>query len=135
MSDQEHCPFSKAIIAGWAKCPYAKIYNHPAGKMRCLQAKDRLNACQQLDSRLKENARFIFSIRDAKAPLTHAQLMKIRCGGLHGMSHQLGHDLQSIPTVPQILEEIDDKHKDIGNFPFGNIVKDIQSFEFRVQKR
>lgn len=82
---------------------------------------------------LKQQSRFVLGISQADVELTHSQLMKIRCGGLRGMSRELGHAGEEIPTVRVIYDQALGCYGDLAHFPFDKILKDIQSFSHRKQ--
>ena len=102
--------------------------------MRCGRESDLLASCQSFVVILRQHSRFVLGITQASTELTHTQLMKIRCGGLRGMSRELGHEPQAVPAVRVIYDQVIAEYGDIDHFPFDRILKDIQSFSHRKQK-
>lgn len=132
------CPFSKPIIGGWCQCKLANLEERCAGKMICRQSDQYLGGCLQLVNIFKEKSRFVLGISQQQNELTHMQLMKIRCGGLQGMHRVLTENKpQSQQQLPDVLETIELARKRYGqvvDFPFSEIIKDIQGFSHRRKK-
>lgn len=84
-----------------------------------------------LAAAFKEKSRFVLGQNTKNADLTHAQLMKIRCGGLLGMQRVLRLAPESPPAVLDLIAEAENEYGDVARFPFGEIVKDIQAFSIR----
>jgi len=105
-----------------------------AGKMVCKQPEKYLSHCRELVNLFKEKSRFVLGISQHQNELTHMQLMKIRCGGLLGMHRLLTNSQDSIPNVLQTMELAHNTYGDIRNFPFSEIVKDINDFNHRKNR-
>lgn len=135
MSNEKLCPFSKPLIGQWCRCPYARLADRCSGKMTCSREADYLESCQGLVEVIKKHSQFILGISDTHAELTHTQLMKIRCGGLQGMSRELGADQAEAPLVRAVIDQATAEYGNLNDFPFNKILKDIQSFSHRKQKR
>ena len=134
MKDESLCPFSKPIIGRWCRCPHARVCDRCAGKMVCIWARDRRPACESLVEELKQRSRFVLGLGGEEAILTHAQLMKIRCGGLQGMQRVLGLDAGKSPAIPGVIDATVSKYGAVADFPFNEIVRDIQAFSHRRKR-
>ena len=134
MNDETLCPFSKPLVGQWCQCPHAILMDRCSGKMQCGRESDFLDSCQSLVDVLRQHSRFVLGLTQPNAELTHTQLMKIRCGGLQGMSREMGHAPQEIPAVRIIYDQVIAEYGNIDQFPFDKILKDIQSFSHRKQK-
>lgn len=130
-SDDELCPFSNVIAGKWCGCPHAKRVDRCSGKMRCLRESDLRAGCVELDTSLKNNARFILGKKSEPDNFTHAQLMKIRCGGLTGMQRVLGLTSDEIVNIRDILDKLLLEYGETENFAYNQIVQDIKHFTFR----
>lgn len=128
------CPFSKPIIGNWCRCPHAKVYERCSGKLVCMRAAELRSACMSLVDLLKTNARFVLGMSDNETELSHAQLMKIRCGGLLGMQRVLDPGNAKPPVVREIIAAVEMRYGDVENFPFNDIVKEIQAFSHRKRR-
>lgn len=135
MQEEKLCPFSKPIIGSWCQCPHARMMDRCSGKMRCTEANGRLDHCSSLVELLRDNARFVLSLSDHEGELTHAQLMKIRCGGLKGMQRFLGQNSDAPPAILEIMEQISESYGELSEFPFNEIMPDIKGFSHRKKLR
>ena len=127
----ELCPFSKPVLGKWCSCPYAKLADRCSGKMSCTRVDDLKASCHVLDDAFKINTRFILGMIDEEEELTHAQLMKIRCGGLIGMQRVLGFDPEQPVNVREVIDKTISNYGEIENFPYNEIVQDIKNFKHR----
>jgi hypothetical protein len=101
-----------------------------AGKMQCNAESKFYDSCSNLSESLKGNASFIVG-NNQDDELTHAQSMKIRCGGILGMQRVMNIEAHTIPVIPDIIAVANMLHGDIKNFPFNQIVQDIKEFSHR----
>jgi hypothetical protein len=88
-------------------------------------------SCDELDQAFKTNMRFILGVINESDELTHAQLMKIRCGGLLGMTRVLGINTNDPVSVREVIDKTIKEYADIKNFPYNKIVQDIKNFKHR----
>ena len=131
MNGNSLCPFSKPIIGNWCQCPYASLADRCSGKMFCARAADYQESCAALVEMLKEKSRFVLGLGQDVGDLTHAQLMKIRCGGLLGMQRVLKMETGAPPAVREVLAAAESQYGDVSSFPFSEIVRDIKAFRHR----
>jgi hypothetical protein len=129
--NSEHCPFSKPILGVWCHCQYAKLTDRCSGKMACTRSSDLQGSCLELDHAFKANTRFILGINNEDVELTHAQLMKIRCGGLLGMQRVLNIASDQAVAVREVIDKIIYYYGSIECFPYNEIVQDIKNFKHR----
>jgi len=133
MSDLQICPFSKPIIGGWCQCEHANLAERCSGKMGCKKGTENLQQCYQLVDLLKLKSRFVLGLDDQNRQLTHAQAMKIRCGGIRGMQRVLGFD-DSVADIPWVIERTKACYTSLSNFPFSDIMPDIKAFNHRLKR-
>jgi len=127
----EICPFSKPILGRWCQCEHSKLADRCSGKLSCTRKDDLKESCLELDEAFKINTRFILGVIDSDTELTHAQLMKIRCGGLLGMKKVLKLDNDELVNVRTVISNIESLYGKIDDFPYSEIVKDIKLFKHR----
>lgn len=125
------CPFSKAILGKWCQCQHSKLADKCSGKMTCTRLDDLKHSCLELDNAFKSNSRFILGVTNNNAELTHANLMKIRCGGLLGMRRVLNIDNEGSVDIRNVIDRISSQYAGIEHFPFNDIVQDIKLFKHR----
>jgi hypothetical protein len=130
MKDEMLCPFSKPIIGNWCRCPHARLAERCSGKMDCTRPQDYLDSCQALVELLRERSRFVLRLGENDSEMTHAQLMKIRCGGLLGMRRVLGLGSEP-PAVREVIDAANWRYGAVEAFPFSEVVADIQAFRHR----
>lgn len=131
MNDNALCPFSKPIIGNWCRCTQAVLSERCSGKMVCGRAADYRDSCVALVALFKDNSRFVLGLGSDDVELTHAQLMKIRCGGLLGMQRVLRLETDTPPAVRNVIAAAEARYGDVASFPFGEIVRDIKAFSHR----
>lgn len=86
----EHpCPFEKALLAGCGACALAQRRNIAEREaVSCSEAEARA-ACAAVLGLLRRNAAFALHLSHPQERLTHAQEMKVQCGGLAGLRRAL----------------------------------------------
>ncbi|VAW92142.1 hypothetical protein MNBD_GAMMA22-2373 [hydrothermal vent metagenome] len=131
---QKLCPFSKPVIGGWCECPYASLMERCTGKIACHRDDKFFLSCSNLANSLKNNSSFILGLNNSETLLTHAQSMKIRCGGMLGMQRVMNIEINSPPVIPNIIAVAELLYNDACNFPFNEIVQDIKSFNHRKKR-
>ncbi len=134
MANPTLCPFSKPIIGRWCRCEHARVSDRCAGKLVCTRAGLYRERCVALAAVLRERARFVLGIGAAEAVLTHAQSMKIRCGGLLGMQRVLALAPDKPPAVLGVMDAVEERYGSLDAFPFNEIVQDIRAFSHRRKR-
>jgi hypothetical protein len=132
--DSQLCPFSKPILGQWCRCDFARLEDRCSGKMICAHPGEHRATCLHLTELLKKNARFSLNLSNTDNQISHAQAMKIKCGGLLGMQRILETDTQHPPSVVGIVAEVRERYGSLEDFPFGEIIRDIAGFSHRNKK-
>jgi len=135
MSDHGLCPFSKPIIGQWCRCQHAILAERCSGKMACGKTAEYRAGCVELVSMFKQQSRFVLGLASDQAQLTHAQSMKIRCGGLLGMQRVLQLSASDRPDVIDMITGAAQQFGQLSAFPFNEIVRDISRFSHRKKLR
>ena len=133
MKNVRFCPFSKPLSGDWCTCPYAILVEQRAGKMVCGREQEFLASCAELSETFKAKSRFVLGVSD-DAELTHAQLMKVRIGGLLGMQRVLTGSTDMLPAVRDVIDGVEARYGSVDDFPFDEIVRDIRAFSHREKK-
>ncbi len=129
------CPFSKPIIGQWCACQHSALAERCAGKLYCDAADSLRPSCLHLEALLKQHSRFVLGRLDEAGELTHAQSMKIRCGGVLGMQRLLQPTATGAPQVPELILAAKAEFNSLDQFPFDRIMQDIRSFSHRSSRR
>jgi hypothetical protein len=128
------CPFSKPILGHWCQCRFAQLAERCSGKMTCTHPSGHQETCLHLTELLKKNARFSLSLSNTDDQISHAQAMKIKCGGLLGMQRILEPGTDAPPSVVDIIATARERYGSLEDFPFGEIIRDIAGFNHRSRK-
>ena len=127
----ELCPFSKPIIGKWCACPHAEVAELCSGKLVCTRDEDLKDSCIELDNQFRVNTRFILGTKSDEEKLTHAKLMKIRCGSLLGMQRVLEMDINKAVDIRGVIDKTIEIYGSLSSFPYSEIVQDIKQFKHR----
>jgi len=135
MTDELLCPFSKPIIGDYCRCPHAVLAERCSGKMVCSRDDELRASCDELVDLFRQKAHFVLSISSIDSELTHAQSMKIRCGGLLGMQRVMGLVSGDVPMIREMMNTAEKEYGSVAEFPFSEIMPDIQNFNHRRKLR
>lgn len=124
------CVFEQALLAGCAACALAA--RHTVGEretVACAQPLARA-ACGTLHGLLRENSAFALGVADARGRLSHAQVLKVQCGGLEGLRRALdpeaaGADVQSLIRIGIA------RHGGLDALPFSVVVQGVAAWRGR----
>jgi hypothetical protein len=129
-SDPQACPFGKAILACCCACSLSRraaIAEREA--VICTRAAAREQCCK-LYGLLRHNSVFALRLIHASDPLTHANNMKVQCGGLHGL--QLALDAtDEIGDVATLVETAREEFGSLEELPFSQVIQSVAAFRVR----
>ena len=126
----QSCAFRKAILAGCCSCSLVeKHYVAERELIVCADKSARVN-CLLLHQLLSHNSIFALKHVHINEPLTHAQEMKLQCGGLIGVQYVAG-GTTSIADVVSLVDAACLKFGTLEMLPFDQIVQSITSFKIR----
>lgn len=128
--DTQSCPFDKAILAGCCACELAeKHYVAERETVVCTEDSACLS-CLKLHGLLRHNSAFALRQIHDEAPITHAQEMKLQCGGLLGLQQALD-GADTVADVAGLVAAAQQKFGSLENFPYAQIVQSVASFKLR----
>jgi hypothetical protein len=129
-SSPQPCVFGKAILAGCCACSLVeKHYIAEREIIACADASARA-ACAGLHDKLRRSSAFALKQIHEATPLTHAQEMKLQCGGLSGLQQAVtGTDMVS--DIVTLLASSQQKFGSLGHLPYAQIVQSVASFKLR----
>lgn len=131
------CVFARPLLAQHAVCEFAlrpvsqvSRATLPGATVRpglvCAQPVARA-VCARLSGLLRENSTFVLKLPAAGRKLTPAMLMRVQCGGLHGLKANL--DPQALaPDVLRLLRLADARFGDLQNLPFSELVQGVAAW-------
>jgi len=129
-TDRLACPFGKAILARCCACSLsARRAIAERETVICTRAPAH-EQCEILYGLLYDNSQFALKRIHPDAPLTHAQNMKIQCGGLHGL--QLAQDeSEEVSDVAALVEAAQHTFGGLDDLPFSTIVQSVSAYQAR----
>lgn len=129
-TNPQSCPFGKAILARCCACPLSgKRAIAERETVNCSRAAAR-EQCLALYKLLRGNSAFALKLVHADEPLTHAQKMKIQCGGLHGLQLALD-DTDEVSDVAALVEAARGKFGSLEELPYSRIIQSVAAFQVR----
>jgi hypothetical protein len=129
-ADSQSCIFGKALLARCCACTLSRkraIAEREA--VNCSEPAARAQ-CRELYELLHRNSLFALKLLHADVPLTHAQNMKIQCGGLHGLQRALDGGTE-VADVAGLLQAACHEFGDLEQLPYSQIVQSVAAFQLR----
>lgn len=128
------CLFEKAILSRCADCNQAQKLNIAEREaVACVAAEPREN-CMVLQGLLHRNATFVLKLTQPGEPLPHAKEIRVQCGGLLGIQHQLDQDVNMVADVHALVSEAQRYFGDLQNVPYQEVIKEIAAYEGRRKR-
>lgn len=126
------CTFAKAILARCCSCSRVeKHYVAERESIVCTDASARLS-CLSLHRLLQHNSTFALKHIHDDVPFTHAQEMKLQCGGLMGLQYAVDGAEADVDVV-SLIDSACRKFGALETLPYSQVVQSIASF--RIRKR
>ncbi|MCO5098092.1 MAG: hypothetical protein M9884_11595 [Rhodocyclaceae bacterium] len=127
---QHPCAFEKALLAGCCACSLAQR-RHIAEReaVACLDAVARAS-CVLLLQLLRRNAAFTLHLSRADEQLTHAQEMKVQCGGLAGLQRVLSGS-EEVEDVSRLVQSARQAQGGLEDLPYSEIVQSVAAYRTR----
>jgi len=129
-TDRYACPFGKAILARCSACSLAgRRAIAERETVICTRAAAH-EQCEKLYDLLYDNSQFALKRIHPDAPLTHAQNMKIQCGGLRGL--QLLQDESGLVSdVAALVQAVQQAFDNLEELPFSTIIQSVSAYQAR----
>ena len=126
------CVFEKAMLSRCVVCSLS--VRHLLAERETVACTEPLAraACAQLGGLLRENSAFALKLKEAARILPHAMMMKIQCGGLHGLMDVLDPEAPA-PDVHRLVRKAQQDFGDLTTLPFSRIVQGVAHWQ--VKKR
>lgn len=121
------CVFHAALLARKAECELAQRRSLAEREtLACPSAPAHLN-CETLERLFLERATFPLHLHPG-APLTHATVMRLHCGGIQGLQQVLNADQ---PDVHRLIAQAQEAHGSLTDLPWPDIVAHIVAWQPR----
>ena len=122
------CVFERAILVGCAQCELARPHALAEREVvACSLEVARVN-CTTLKKLFYERAKFPLRLSRAGAPIVHAKVMQLQCGGLRGLQAALAAPGADVHAMVQQAKAND---ASLLELPWGDIVADIVAWQPR----
>jgi len=115
------CSFERSILTRCVACRLA--YRHNVAEREIVACKDAASRdrCIALHDTLRRSFMFALHRREGDGPLTHAQEMRVQCGGLTGLQFVLD-GAAEVGDVCDLVARSVQAYSDIDGFPYSQIV-------------
>lgn len=121
---QHPCVFEKALLAGCCACSLAQRRNIAEREaVACIDASAR-EVCARLLELLRRNAAFSLHLSRPHELLTHAQEMKVQCGGLTGLQRALK-GAEEIGDVSLLVQSARQAQGGLEGLPYSEIIQSV----------
>ncbi len=132
-ADPQACPFDHALLSGCCACTLVKRHGIAERESLVCTVSAAQADCVELQELLRHNS--VFAIRELHdaALVTHAQNMKILCGGLRGLQREV----DGAAKVDDVSALVAAAHREFGaaeQFPYQRIVRAIVAYQPRKRK-
>lgn len=115
------CSFEKSILSRCVACSLA--YRQNVAEREIVACKDAASRdrCIVLHDTLRHSFMFALHRKEGDGPLTHAQEMRVQCGGLKGLQFVLDGDAD-VGDVADLVARSVQACNDIENLPYSEVV-------------
>lgn len=121
------CPFEKSILTHCTACSQAEKHNLAEREIVACSEAASLDRCLALHDALRHNFSFALHRRDTEDPLTHAQQMRIQCGGLKALQFMLdGGD--EVSDISALASHAQQQFGELADYPYSKIVQFANAF-------
>jgi hypothetical protein len=138
--NDQPCIFAKALLSRCCQCDVSlKLNLAEREAMSCIRRESYLR-CEQVFEHLRRNAKFALHLVENKAPLRHADGMKMQCGGLRGIMQVLAEDTEktvrdTVDNVDAILTQVLEQYNDFADLPYPRVIRHITSYKLKKRSR
>lgn len=129
-ADPQVCPFDRAILSGCCACTLAARHSLAEREFMVCRSEVARERCFELLDLLRKNSAFAIGELHDSARLTHAQNMKIQCGGLRGLQFELDGGV-SVTDVSDLVSRARRRFGAMTQFPYSHIVREVAGYQPR----
>jgi len=124
------CVFEKALLLRCAACALALPHALAEREtLACTEPAAHAD-CQSFHRLLREKSLFALKIGPAAERISHAQEVRLQCGGLRGLQEALGKPPDVPPDVHLLL-----RGADIPELPYSRIIQGVSAWQGRKRTR
>ena len=115
------CAFEKTVLSKCVYCSQVEKHNLAEREVVLCQDAALRARCISLYGLLRSNFTFALGVTHIDDRLTHAQEMRLQCGGLKGLCYVLNEE-DDVPDVAVLLDEAGKNYGELDQFPYQEIV-------------
>lgn len=124
------CAFEKAILSRRCACVLADKRFVAEREMVACQVMAEREKCDELLSLLRQGSAFALKLTHIAPKLSYAQEVKVQCGGLLGLQHEMD-GADEVGDVHALVEEARQKFGSFEAIPYSRIVQSVVNFQVR----
>lgn len=116
------CAFEKTVLTKCVYCSQVEKHNLAEREIVACNVAEHRARCITLYQLLRSNFSFALGVAHIDEPLTHAQEMRLQCGGLKGLQFVVdGSD--EVVDVVRLLDAVEQRFVTLEQLPFQEIVQ------------
>ena len=115
------CTFEKAILAGCVECKRSERIQIAEREAVTCQSQTSLSRCTSLHDHLRHVFAFALKNPRENTALSHAQEMRVQCGGLLGLQHVLN-GCAEVDNADALLESVLQQWGELAAIPYSEVV-------------
>jgi hypothetical protein len=117
----QSCGFEKAVLARCVSCANTKKIQIAEREIVTCQDQVSASRCADLHERLRHGFAFAQKRTRDDLPLTHAQEMRIQCGGLCGLQQVVSNSAE-VENVAVLVEQAMQRWEGLEQIPYSQVV-------------
>lgn len=118
---QQPCSFERSLMTRCVACERAGRVQIAEREAVTCQNAGSLSRCTELHGYLRHSFAFALGQMHDDAVLSHAQEMRVQCGGLKGLQYVLDED-NEVDNVDALMESAVQKWGELGEIPYSEVV-------------
>jgi hypothetical protein len=127
------CAFGKVILSRHCACSNVnKRYAAEREMVACNVDAER-EQCGVLLDLLRQNSAFALKLTHVTPPLPHGPEMRVQCGGLQGLQHEIDGS-EDVVDICALIAVARVKYGSLENLPYSKIVQSVVSCEVRKKR-
>jgi hypothetical protein len=115
------CTFEKAVLAGCVGCKCVERLQIAERESVTCMNQASLSRCTSLHEQLRHSFAFALKNLHEDAALSHAQEMRVQCGGLLGLQNVLD-DGTEVENVDALLDSVLQRWDGLSEIPYSEVV-------------
>jgi hypothetical protein len=127
------CAFGKVILSRHCACSKVnKRYAAEREMVACSVDVER-EQCNELLELLRQNSAFALKLTHVTPPLPHGPEMRVQCGGLQGLQHEVD-NTEDVIDISVLVSAARAKYGSLEKLPYSKIVQSVVSCEVRKKR-